>query len=358
VAFVDMVSELAGRLPGLSPLLAEKFINYAWRDVCRQRIWSFLVADGALVCPAQVIDGTFAITQFSDQVTADATASAALLALPATPGLASLQIRFGGATGIASPIPAVGQVYNIRLVDATNPAALVLTLDRVVLEATTAAATYQVYRCYVLPPTTDFLAWSSVVDIVNGWRLRLHATSIGFDGRDPQRQAQGQAYYLGACRSNAVLDASVVPPTTTPHATSPQGTPIYELWPHPTSGQAFYVRFRRRGQPLVLPTDDLPPQIDEQLVIERALAAYGYPFAQANQANFPSFRNAGWVSLTQQAHANYLKLLLDAKRQDDEQALQTVWSRGHGLRTRRHDFKGISDFPIDSNFMQQHLLQL
>lgn len=333
----SLSSELVGVVPGLSPFLADSFVNRALRDILDARKWSFLQSDGAIICPTQVTAGTANITQYSATVTMDADASAALIALGATPGLTNLQIRFGG-TGNAS---FSGQIYSIIAADTTtDPTAVVLTLDREVVQTTNTTTGYQVYRCYVKPPVDDFLTWQSVVDMTNGWTLKKNFTSTYFDSRDPQRMAQGLGYYIGGYKGNPEL----------------QPRPQYEIWPHPTSGQTFYARFRRRGEPLFESADTQPEMIPDQLIQHRVHGWYAYPWAASNVSRFPALRGAGWVSLTLDAKKMYQDDLLKAKQQDDEQELQTVWDRGHGLRRRGGGFKGIVDFPIDSNYMQSHLV--
>jgi hypothetical protein len=350
MAFLDLVNELTGVVPGLSPLLAEKYINRAWTDICRERTWEFLKTAVAVVCPEQTTDGSVSITQYSDTVTCDADASAALLAINTTaqPPLNRMSIRFGATS------PAIGQVYNIIDADVSVPAAIVLTLDRIVIEATDADSGYQCYRPYIVPPT-DFLAWFSFVDMVNAWPLKRDFTSAFFDLKDPQRQAQGLAYYLGAYQSTESTDGIV---SATPFPNLAVGTTFYELWPHPTSGQTFYARYNRRGVDFTSPTDVLPAVIDDGLVISKALYAHAYPFAKANAANFPSFKGVNWTELIAIQKGNYDTDLITAKRLDNENALQDIYARGHGLRTGAGgSFKGMQDYPIDANFLQSHLVR-
>lgn len=353
MAFLDLVSELTGLLQGLSPQLAATHINRAYREVLDSRLWSFLVAYGAVICPGQVITGSASITQYSDTVTLDATASALLLAQAqgtTEPGLTNLQIRF------ATTPPAAAQIYNIIAVDASVTTALVLTLDRFVLEATNATSALQVYRCYVTPPADDFKSWLSWVDMANGFawsKDRLSRTSTEFDRRDPQRTSQGLAYFLGSYTANRVLDP--VTGTVVPNPNVDAGTPIYELWPHPTQGQKFYVRYRRNGELFAQPTDTQPEMIPDAMIVSRALGWHSYPFAQANSTQFPQFRNINWLQLVTQARSAYEEALLRAKRNDNETQLQDVWSRGS---TFRGGGQGQYPYPIDANFIQSHLLNI
>ncbi len=340
MSFVDLSSELTGRMPGLSPFLADTFINRAWREIRDERQWSFLKEDCAIVCPVQATAGAVAITQFSATVTCDADASAALAvlaaSLPSPLDLTAVQIRFGG-TGNAG---FSGQIYGIASADVSVPTAYVLTLDRVLVQTTNATSGYQCYRAYIKPTVDDFLNWVSVVDMTNGWRLKKDYTSTMFDGKDPQRQAQGLAYYIGAFKGN---------PGTEPR-------PQYELWPHPTSGQVFYCRFQRQGQDFLLPTDQQSPIVPSSLIVERALGYHAYRWANENIGRIPQLKGPSYIALMLESRKVYMEQLVKAKRQDDEQELTTVWARGHGLIHGRGGFKGMVDFPIDSNFMQSHLL--
>ena len=355
MALLDMVAELTGTVPGLSPILAEKYIQRAWEHIRNKRLWAFLSIDAAIVCPAVVQSGTVAITQYSSTIVLDATAGAALLSqnqLTSVPGLTNLQIRFGATS------PAMGQVYNIvACAEAPPLTPVTLTLDRVVQEATDAAATFQVYRCYVTPPITDFLRWESIVDMANAIKPKLDFSSAYFDSMDPQRSSQGLAYFMGRYVGVWVPDPSTG--ATSPNPNVEQGSMLYELWPHPTNGQVFYTRIRRRGTDLLTIADSQPDAIPDDLIITRALYHDVYPFVGANVGNFPSFKGVGIGQLIATKRSDYEDLLQTAKRNDDETAQQSVLSRGHGLRTNRHVFKGDNlGYPIDADYIQSHLIRI
>lgn len=337
MAFADLSAELSGTLPGLSPLLADNYINRAWVDVQRERRWSFLTGiDGAIVCPAQITAGAVAIVQYASTLTCDATASAALTPyITSTPLLTQMQIRFGGSNTLSA-----GQIYRIMSVDATAPTALILTLNRMIVEPTSATATYQCYRCYVTPPQENFLAWDSIVDMTFGFTLRKNYTSAQFDIRDPQRTSQGDAYYCGYYQPAQVDDPNNEP-----------GSPIYELWPHPTMGRSFYARMVARGQAFTSPSDTQPGQITDALILHRAYGWWAYPFAQANVANFPTLKHLNWPTLIAQSMTAYREELRQCKRNDDATGLGTVYNRGRGLRGG----SGLP-FPVDAAFIQSHLL--
>ncbi len=335
MALADLTSELAGTLPGLSPILATKYVNRAWDHIQRERRWGFLQQDGVLVCPTMIVTGACAIVQYTTTVTCNAACSAALTPyIAGTPLLTQMQIRFGGSNTLTA-----GQIYRIMAVDATNPAALVLTTDRMVVEATNATSTYQCYRCYVEPPD-NFLSWDAVTDMVYGFPIKRNWTSAQFDQVDPQRTSQGDAYYIGFFRSAGYGDPNVE-----------AGSSLYELWPAPTNGRNYYVRYTALGQAFVQPYDTQPAIISDALIMARAYGWHAYPFAQANVANFPTLKHTNWPTLIAAARAEYKEELQVCKKNDDANALQTVYNRGHGLRSG-----GGLPFPIDAAYIQSHLL--
>lgn len=355
MAFIDLTSELTGTLPGLSVFLAQRYVKQAFEEICRKRNWSFLQADAAIVAPAVVTTGTVSVTQYTATVTLNAAASAAVLAQTltgATPGLTNMQFRVASVTS-----PAASQVYSIIAADTTTPAAIVLTLDRPLVEGTNAAATYQIYRAYITPPDPNFLGWQTVVDMTNARPLILNASSAKFDLLDPQRLSQGLAFYLGQYRGT--MTTSAVTGAVAPNPNVDAGTNLYELWPVPTQGQTFYARYRLRRYPYGdAPTDELPAVVPEGLVMARALGWYAYPWAGTNAANFPTLRGMNFATLISSSRATFQEIYTSTARQDDEIAMQSVLKIGHGLRVTRPFGRG-GDLPLvaDSNYLQSHLVR-
>lgn len=315
-AFLDLAAELTGTLPGLSPALAESYVTRAWYDICRERRWSFLLADALLVCPAQLTAGTIAVTHGAATATCNATATTTLTGLT-DPVLTLRQIRCAG-----------GPLYGIT-VAAGSP--LVLTLDRPYQEITAAAATYQVYRAWVGQPSTDFLTWDTLDDPANGLTLSgpsITRNRLDFDRRDPQRSSQGIAAELGHYR----------------------GDPLWELWPHPTDGQTFLASYRTRGvtPDYTDPASGPPDLIPDALILSRALGWYGYPWAHANKGSHTRYQKTDLLTLLVDTKRTYQGDLLKAKKHDDEHALQTVYNRGWRGRTRPSGVVG------DARYWQAH----
>jgi hypothetical protein len=328
VAYADLAAELAGVLPGISPILASTYIKRAWREIRDERNWSFKTAQANLVCPTAIQTGTVNIVQASNSIVFDAAASTVLGGFVAgVPLITQMQVRFGG------------PLYRMLVV--TNLFPLTITLDRAVVEPTNAAAAYSVYRAYVSPPVSDFSRWDSLDDYANGITIakdRLTKTSVYFDMMDPQRLSTNMAYYLGAI----VADAT--------------GLPLYELWPHPTQGQNFLVTYRRTGAEFNLPTDVQPAVIPDSLIMARSMGWHAGPWAKANQARFLGLKGIDVTGLVTMARQQYALDLNTIRLQDDDLALDTVYNRGHWGGGRR-GWRGDGQGPIgDSKFWQSHAI--
>lgn len=326
MSYLDLAATLVGELPGLSPFLAENYITNAVRDVFKERLWSFLIKETAYTLPAQITAGTVTYTQFQTTVTLNAAASAAVTPyIAGTPLLTQMQIRFNGLS-----------LYNITAVNTAAPTALVLTVDRAIQETGGTGIAYQVYRCYITAPSSDFLRWESFDDFQHGYAIfgdRLEMARRDFDRRDPQRQSQGQSFYVG--ENKGVVTS----------------TPLYELWPHPTNGQTFTVTYRGKGlaPDFSSATDAQPPMIPDSLILIRAKGWYAYPWANVNKGAFPRFVRTDWLASIVDAKRQYVIDLNGIKNQDDEQALQRVYSRGRGSRSR----PGLPG-PADAKYWQSH----
>lgn len=323
MAFQDYAAELLGWIPRLDILLARKLINRSWKDIREARLWSFLMGEGVLVCPQIITAGGVTTTQFSNQVTLNVTATAALTNLN-NPFLTQRQLRVGLGGG---------SVYNIIGVD--NPAnPTVLTLDRVFAEASQVAAPYQIYRCYYTPADqngnfiNDFLMFTVILNPTDGYAIagpKLRYTKQELDARDPTRSDQDIPYCAAAYKADA------------------NGNPIYELWPHPTNARALPFIYRRRGVALS-DTVDLPATVNPDMVFQHALD-YACDWAILNAGRFPELKDVDFKLIKAEANRKYTTMLQDAKRNDDNIILTN-------FIPNLDQFLGSS--PIDSRFMQSH----
>ncbi len=299
--FQSYSSEILAHVPEVGIHLSQRFINRALHDIYESNLWSFLIFEGVFVAPPIITAGTVAATQYTNTITLDATALAALTGL-ANPLVTSRQIRVG---------PLNGGVYNIA---AFNPTLSTITLDRLYMEKSAPSAGYQVYRCYYTPCDangsliTDWLSFISMVNPDLGYRIsrsHLRYQKVEIDNMDPLRADQGLSYYVASYKYDLVNQC-----------------PIYELWPHPTYASGYVYIGRRRGVPLEKPTDTIPGILSSDMLVERALY-YVCEWAEMNKGRYPQLRASDW-RYSQSAHdKSYRGMLLDAKRQDVEIMLQT-----------------------------------
>jgi hypothetical protein len=107
--------------------------------------------------------------------------------------------------------------------------------------------------------------------------LQLNYQKSEFDRRDPQRGASSLAYYIGS------------------YKTLSDGSPLFELWPHPTLGQYLTCLYQQRGTSLDFsgPTDTLPAVIPEELLFQRALSL-GAQWAQMNSGLHKELQGVDW----------------------------------------------------------------
>lgn len=330
----DQAAELSGQIPGLPNLFARKFVNRAFEEVKRERLWSWNIGEGILITPQLVMGGGLvSVTQFSPNITFDATAQGVLnpLAL-ANPPLTTRQFRISG-----------GPVYNLISYNLSNGAAV---LDRIYTEASASATNYQIYKVYYEPPSTDgvtpnrdFLRYLSILNPIQGYTIagkRLYMTREQLNRRDPLRGAQGQPYYAAAYRP-------------TPNTGSNAGSPLlgimqYELWPGPTFQQALLCQYERQHVDL-LPGDFFPNQCSVPLIQYKAFE-YAYRWALQNAGRVPELRGVDWRFALSEAEGTYKQNLVKAKRNDNEIMVTVLRPGTEGL----YDFWG----PIDSNFFQSH----
>ncbi len=321
MAFEDLASELAGKIPGFSIYLAEKAIARAWQRILRERTWSFLIGEGAFNAPVLISAGSVTLTQYSANVVVDATADAALNGL-ANPLITARQFRIGSAGGI----------YNIL---SYTHATKTLVVDRPILESSGAGQGYQVYQCYFPPPPQallasgiyDFNRWISVLDPVNGYTLDVEKDKAWLDRRDPQRTDQNLAYVIVEYKADS------------------NNNMLWEFWPHPTAGQEFIVLYKKKGFAVLTGAETIPDIISEDLIVTRALIREGYPWAAMNAGRDPALGKVNWTALTQLAQGDYKDDLQKAKLEDSNVNLQELlpslsrWS---------------SVGPIDATFIAGH----
>jgi hypothetical protein len=310
-------------MPGLSNLFARKFINQALEEIQTAYLWSWNIAEGVLYIPTAVTAGSVAVTKFSQTITFDATATAALNASGNNPPVTKRQFR----------VPSSGPIYNIT---AYNSGTGVATLDRFYTEDTDSAAQYTAYQIYFDPPSvdgttanTDFLRYLSILNPINGYSItgkRLYMNRSELNRRDPLRGAIGLPYYAASYKPNSL------------------GQMMIELWPQCTSTLGLLCNYQKKHVDLNL-NDSLPNQAPT-ILLRYAAWTYAYRWALQNVGRIPELKGTDWRFALAEAQKTYRDELVTAKKNDKEIMLK-LWRPGSGYT---YDFQG----PIDSNFAQSH----
>lgn len=294
--------EVKQTFPNLSQFLAKRFVQRAVIDIYNSRNWSFLQAEGVLYSPTVISAGSFSITQFSNQIVANATAITVLNNL-LNPILTKRQIKLGT------------ELYNITSVDVDFATNGILLLDRPVLEETNSAQPYLIYRAYYGPPmvgsvgaeTTDFKSYENIYypAVAATFRIVPYSRPI-LNIRDPQRAAAGISYFLYNYKASS------------------DGTQQFEMWPHPLNSAYYLCSFFRQGIPPSLASDTLPLVIDDELVLARA-NFHGCMWAHKNSSRYPELKGVNWLNEAKVYRVEYSNissanpgLLEKAQIRDDE----------------------------------------
>lgn len=296
-----MQTELRGSVPKLPISFSKTLINRAYRTIRESNLWSFQLFESAWISPPLVSAGTVTLTQGLTTITFDAAATTALLASQTANTYSPIVIRqFRNS--------AAGGIYSIISINLTTGAAI---LDRPYSDQTFGAGcTYQVYQVYYAAPYKDHLTWLSVRNPSMYLDLGLTTTRSEIDSMDPQRSS----YQFPSCVVPYGADLRGLG-TSTPSATLYY--PLYELWGQAVSPYSYQCYGIRRGTPLVNPTDELPPCLDEELVLSKA-RRYAYEWAEANKEMSPRSVGPDFKFLMAQAEAEYHELRILYRKQDKE----------------------------------------
>ena len=311
-------SDLVGYIPKLPVQLAQNLAQQAWKDIRDSRFWSFLIAQTFLNSPGIITAGTASVTQYSNLVTLDATASAAVTGL-SSPVLTLRQFRQSG-----------GAIFNIIAANFTVPTAVVLTLDANYQDTTNPTASYQIYQCYYFPPSSDFKKWESVIQPDNAYQFAdVGWTRKEIDRYDPQRASQGLPYYMAAYKMITVG--------------GDKNVPAFEMWPHPTAALGYFAMYQKAGMDFANDQDILPPQVSRETLSYRS-RYLGYEWAEANKGRHAELQATNWLALRSSVDRDYTESLAVDERNDEETFMQNWVTLNYGG----------TPFPVDSNWMQSH----
>lgn len=321
VTFQNLYSRLLGDVPRLPLNKAQQCVQDSWNDINESRLWSFNVQETRLLVPNLTSAGTCTVTYGSASVTFDATAKAAIAAIPPYTPVIKQQFRVQQ-----------GDIYNIQTYDPTTGIA---TLDEIYADSSATGTGYQIYQCYyaVTPPANaTFRTWESIMDPINGYTFKkVGLRKADLDTIDPYRTSFDNPVYAAAYK----LDSN--------------GNMIYELWPHPTSQQPFQCLYRTNGGNLVNDLDALPPQVTRSVVSSRALW-YGAQWGEMNKQIVPGAQGINFIKMMELAMADW-NVWMDRLWTSDEDAMAAYWIKyspcdkspglDTGLYQQRHDGLGV-----------------
>ena len=216
---------------------AQTGVYRALESIYDQTDWSFQKGFGGWLAPGILFqNGSFTTTPYSDQVIADAVATAAISAYTGRPFITELQFR--------NPSYAI---YDIVGYDngTINPGFVTLTLDRPWMEPTSGPGQpFSIYQAYFVAPVQDFRKFISIQDFTNDQAINFwDKTQADLAADDPQRQDFSIPLYA-------------VPAGVDQRAgSSTYGWQRFELWPHQGNYCPYTLNFRRKGSLPQVQTD-------------------------------------------------------------------------------------------------------
>ena len=258
MSYGTMSSELLGVVPKLPLPLAKKFVNRSWQWVRRKNLWSFQLYEGPqFITPPLISAGTVTVATGSATVTADAIATAAITAgITSYSTIPQRQFRVRGQT-----------IYNIVSWDDGTST---LTLDRVYGEQSNTDVVYQIFQSYYAAPYQDHLMFISVRNIPTFTDLLLDKTREQLDLMDPMRT------WYGIPTDCVFYRLDTIPTSAT------YQYPMYELWGVPQYFSNYQLYGIRKMPDFSDLADELPPQVGEDLILERA-KYYAYEWAEGHK---------------------------------------------------------------------------
>jgi hypothetical protein len=292
MALIDMVSEMTDLVPAMSRIRARKLINRSFKIIQDSMMWSWQLQQGGFSTPNISTAGSITCALNSDQIIGDANASAQWLALPFYWSATKQQIRAKGYS-----------IYSVIAMDDTDPNAVALTIDRPFVDPLPfySGVGYQMYGAYI-PTPKGFKRFLTVADMFDQWTMDIWTSRRTEDLLDPARQIASNPWAmmpLGADRRGA----------GTVNASATLNQQLYELWPYPTT-QISYQWYAVVEWPYLINNSDcLPPGIDEDVVVQKALT-WAYRDAESRKDVLAAKGSGGnYLALKKDAESDFLTRL-------------------------------------------------
>lgn len=232
---------------------AQTGVYRALEAIYDQVDWGWQKGFSGWLAPGMVFNGigSFTTIPYSNQVIADATATAALNAYTGLPLITQLQYR--------NPSFAIYDIVGYDF-DSINPGFVTLTLDRPWMEPGSGPGQpYYIYQHYFVAPVKDFRKFIAIQDFTNDQPIDFWSlTRADLANIDPQRQDQS-------------LPTNVVPAGTDQRpGTATPGWQRFELYPWQGNLCPYTITYRRRGQ-LPETQDDWTSMCPEAPITENML---------------------------------------------------------------------------------------
>ena len=294
LALIDMTSELTELVPAMSRVRSKRLINRAWKIVQDSCLWSFQLQQGGFSTPEITTDGSISVPYLgSNQIIGDATATAAWSAQSLYWAPTVQQIRAQGFS-----------IYSIIAFDTTTNAPFgTLTLDRPFIDPLPFwnGVGYQMFQAYI-PAPKGFKRWLNIADMFNCWAVDFWTgrRTVGqLDATRLYTSNPTQALALGMDRRGE----------GTPNQSATYGQMLYEFYPNPQSEISYQWYAVVEAPYLESNADTLPPPIDENVVISKALT-WAYRDAEARRDIMAAKGSVGnFLGLKKESEADFLARL-------------------------------------------------
>ena len=231
MALYDIAFALTRLVPDMPLARCQTGLRRALEAIYDQCDWSWNKGFSGWLAPGMVFDGvgTFTTIPYSNQIIADATATAALVAYTGQPLITQLQYR--------NPAFAIYDIVAYDY-DTINPGFVTLTLDRPWMEPGSGPGQpYYIYQHYFVAPVKDWRKWIAIQDFTNNQTLDFWSlTRADLANLDPERQDQS-------------IPTNVVPAGIDQRSGSATyGWQRFELYPWQGNLCPYTLSYRRRGQ--------------------------------------------------------------------------------------------------------------
>lgn len=207
----EMLGEVLFWNPDVSPALVGRWVQNTYREIIDSRLWYGLLVKGQVTVPNAISGGTVQVQTGDASVFGTGTAF--------TDSMVGSQFRVG------YTYPS----YTIIDVDETNQ---ILTLDLAWGGASSAAYGYQIFNS-IVSCGNNIKMIMAMINQQQGYRLILQMPQEVLNTSDAWRSTMGWTFML----TNYIPSQGIV--TSQGVQVFPTGVPLYELYPAPTSAQAF-----------------------------------------------------------------------------------------------------------------------